>query len=195
MVRLASPCKMYSKCFGKRCCEIIEPKLTDTQCTLCPTNRNKSSHCSRFSRSCGVILTICRYVLSTSTKNMPGHPVKNLGECCGNYEVASSTVRFLGWFGTAGIIWESDLQHELDQLFAACNQSGSKIRTTNTEILCPFKNPRQYMLQANDNTLQKVERLKFHVDPILACLRSNQKGFCTSVWRRGWHCAMLPLRP
>jgi len=44
---------------------------------------------------------------------------------------------------------------------AACDQAGAKLSTKITKIICLSRNPRQCVLQENDNTLQQVEKLKY----------------------------------
>jgi len=45
------------------------------------------------------------------------------------------------------------LQHALDRFSAACDRTGMKINTKNSEALCLSTNPRQCMLQVSGNTL------------------------------------------
>jgi len=52
---------------------------------------------------------------------------------------------------------QQGLQHALDRFSAACNRSGMKISTKNTEVLCLSTNPRQFMLQVNVEPLLRIE--------------------------------------
>jgi len=73
-----------AKCLEKRCREIIESKLNDTQCGFCP-NRSTTDHISlssKISRNLGSMLKTSSHALSTSRKHTTGFLVTNFVECC-----------------------------------------------------------------------------------------------------------------
>jgi len=62
---------------------------------------------------------------------------------------------------------QQSLQHAFDRFSAACDRTGMKINTKNTEVLCLSTNPRQCMLQVSGNALQQVEKFK-HLGVVFA---------------------------
>jgi len=56
---------------------------------------------------------------------------------------------------------DQGLQHALGRFTAACGQTGMKISTKKTEVLCFSRRPSQCTLQVSGNTLQKVEKFKY----------------------------------
>ena len=70
----------------KRCREIIESKLNDTQCGFRP-GRSIIDHISlfgKFLRNLGSMPKTSTYALSTSRKHTTGFLVKSFGEWCGS---------------------------------------------------------------------------------------------------------------
>jgi len=74
----------FAKCFEKRCREIIESKLNDTQCGL-RLGRSTTNHISlsrKIFRNLGSMLKTSSHALSTSRKHTIGFLVKSFVECC-----------------------------------------------------------------------------------------------------------------
>ena len=72
------------KCLEKRCREIIESNLNDTQCSFRP-GRSTTDHISlssNFLRNLGSMPKTSTHVLSTSRTHTTGFLVKSFGECC-----------------------------------------------------------------------------------------------------------------
>ena len=72
-----------AKCFEKRCREIIESKLNDTQCGLRHV-RSTADHislCRKILRNLRSMLKTSSHALSTSRKHTIGFLVKSFGEC------------------------------------------------------------------------------------------------------------------
>ena len=75
-----------AKSLDKRCHEIIESKLNDTQCGFHP-GRSTTDHISlsgKFLRTLGNMPKTSTHALSTSRKHTIGLLVKRLVECCGS---------------------------------------------------------------------------------------------------------------
>ena len=75
-----------AKCLEKRCCEINEPKLNNTQCGFHPghSTTDQISLSSKFLRNLGSMPKTFTHVFSTSRKHTNGFLVKSFGECCGS---------------------------------------------------------------------------------------------------------------
>ena len=78
--------QVYAKCLEKRCREIIEPKLGDTQCGFRPgrSTTDQISLSSKFSRNLGTMPQASTHILSTSRKHTAVFLVESFGKCCGN---------------------------------------------------------------------------------------------------------------
>jgi len=70
---------------------------------------------------------------------------------------------------------ERDLQHLLDRFSAACDQTGVKISTKKSEVLCLSRNPTQCTLQASSNPLQQVEKFTYFEVAFTSGGRRNKK--------------------
>ena len=83
---LSLPGKEYAKCLVKRCREIIEPKLGDTNVVFVAAvgQQNKIPLSIKFSRNLGNMPKTYTHVLSTSGKHTTGFLVKSLVECFGS---------------------------------------------------------------------------------------------------------------
>jgi len=74
-----------AKCIEKRCREIIESNLNDTQCGFRPgrsTTEQIISLSSKFLRNLGSMLETSSHGMSTSRKHATGFLMKSFGECC-----------------------------------------------------------------------------------------------------------------
>jgi len=70
------------KCLEKRCCEIIESNLNDTQCGFRParSNTDNISLSSKILRNLGSMLKMSSHALSDSRKHTTGFLVESFGE-------------------------------------------------------------------------------------------------------------------
>jgi len=75
-----------AKCPEKRCREINEPHMNDTQCCFHPAHNTTDKHFTlqRFFQKSWDMPKMLTHVLSTSRKHTIGFLVKIFGECCGS---------------------------------------------------------------------------------------------------------------
>jgi len=73
-----------AKCLEKRCREIIESKLNDTQCVFCPgrSNTDHISLSSKISRNRGSMIKTSSHALPTSIKHTTEFLLTSFVECC-----------------------------------------------------------------------------------------------------------------
>ena len=89
---ISVPGKVYAKCLEKKCREIVEPKLTDTQCDFRPAEAQwiRSLICSKSLRSRGNMQKRSMHVLLILKKHMIAFLETSFGRCCYSMALVAS---------------------------------------------------------------------------------------------------------